>query len=200
MWCCRPGVRWVPTNKCWCRYPFEPPSVRFVTPIFHPNIDTSGRICLDTLKMPPKVCPNCAISCTRRCLTTRRLARYSPHSGRLGSVTQYCICTFHDSAAAGVAKCRRRAHAGHRTLATPRSCPAFFSCGRTGARRACTSATWLVLPPQRQHGRSATLQGGRGGGNRRVPSLRSQHPTPPNPPLQRRRKAVYQRPTALATL
>ncbi|XP_013397017.1 ubiquitin-conjugating enzyme E2 T [Lingula anatina] len=36
------------------RYPFEPPKVHFVTPIHHPNIDTVGRICLDTLKMPPK--------------------------------------------------------------------------------------------------------------------------------------------------
>lgn len=36
------------------RYPFEPPKVRFVTPIYHPNVDTGGRICLDTLKMPPK--------------------------------------------------------------------------------------------------------------------------------------------------
>lgn len=42
-----------------CRYPFEPPKMRFLTPIYHPNIDNSGRICHDALKLPPKVVTNC---------------------------------------------------------------------------------------------------------------------------------------------
>lgn len=36
------------------RYPFEPPNIRFLTPIYHPNIDNCGRICHDALKLPPK--------------------------------------------------------------------------------------------------------------------------------------------------
>ncbi|KAM3956634.1 ubiquitin-conjugating enzyme E2 T [Aphomia sociella] len=36
------------------KYPFEPPLVKFTTPVYHPNIDKGGRICMDMLKMPPK--------------------------------------------------------------------------------------------------------------------------------------------------
>ncbi|CAG9813791.1 unnamed protein product [Phaedon cochleariae] len=31
-------------------YPYTAPIVKFITPCFHPNVDTSGNICLDILK------------------------------------------------------------------------------------------------------------------------------------------------------
>ncbi|CAI4036618.1 hypothetical protein SMKI_15G4690 [Saccharomyces mikatae IFO 1815] len=31
-------------------YPFHPPKIKFVSPMWHPNVDKSGNICLDILK------------------------------------------------------------------------------------------------------------------------------------------------------
>ncbi|KAG8348174.1 putative Ubiquitin conjugating enzyme [Trypanosoma vivax] len=31
-------------------YPYDAPNVRFITPCFHPNVDSRGTICLDILK------------------------------------------------------------------------------------------------------------------------------------------------------
>lgn len=33
-----------------CGYPYKAPTVKFDTPIFHPNVDNAGNICLDILK------------------------------------------------------------------------------------------------------------------------------------------------------
>lgn len=35
------------------KYPFEPPTLRFLTKIYHPNIDENGRICLSAIQLPP---------------------------------------------------------------------------------------------------------------------------------------------------
>ncbi|XP_073844074.1 ubiquitin-conjugating enzyme E2 D2B-like [Musca autumnalis] len=44
------------------QYPFRPPTFKFITPVYHPNIDSSGKICLDLLRMPPTGSYNPAIT------------------------------------------------------------------------------------------------------------------------------------------
>ena len=35
-------------------YPFEPPQVRFLGNVIHPNVDKEGRVCLDVIYLPPQ--------------------------------------------------------------------------------------------------------------------------------------------------
>eukprot|EP01083_Nonionella_stella_P276021 937648_1 len=51
------------------RYPMKPPKCRFLTKIYHPNVDKIGRICLDVLK--DKWTP--ALTVSRLCLSIQCL-------------------------------------------------------------------------------------------------------------------------------
>jgi len=44
------GLKYKLTLEFSSSYPYEPPSVKFNTPCFHPNVDEFGNICLDILK------------------------------------------------------------------------------------------------------------------------------------------------------
>ena len=70
------------------RYPFEPPSVQFSTPIYHPNIDSCGRICLDTLNMPPKGAWKPSINIPTVLSTVRLLLEHpNPDDGLMTEIT-----------------------------------------------------------------------------------------------------------------
>jgi ubiquitin-conjugating enzyme E2 T len=71
------------------RYPFEPPRVRFLTPIHHPNIDSQGRICLDSLKSQPTGSWSPAISLPSLLLQIRALmGEPNAEDGLVAEVTE----------------------------------------------------------------------------------------------------------------
>lgn len=71
------------------RYPFEPPRCRFVTPVYHPNIDSGGRICLDTLKSPPSGSWSPAVSLPSLLLSIRSLlASPNPDDGLVPEISE----------------------------------------------------------------------------------------------------------------
>ncbi|KAJ3441000.1 ubiquitin-conjugating enzyme e2 t [Anaeramoeba flamelloides] len=74
------------------RYPFEPPKIKFLTKIYHPNIDSSGRICLDTLKLPPMGGWKPVISLGSILQMIRLLLEEpNPHDGLMAGISQEYI-------------------------------------------------------------------------------------------------------------
>jgi ubiquitin-conjugating enzyme E2 T len=71
------------------RYPFEPPRCRFATPMHHPNVDSGGRICLDTLKSPPAGSWSPAVSLPSLLLGIRSLmAEPNPDDGLVPGISE----------------------------------------------------------------------------------------------------------------
>ena len=78
------------------RYPFEPPKAQFVTPIYHPNIDSAGRICLDTLNLPPKGAWKPSLNISKVLLSLQLLmSEPNPEDGLMVDITHQYI---HDHA------------------------------------------------------------------------------------------------------
>ncbi|CEP00942.1 UBC core domain-containing protein [Plasmodiophora brassicae] len=73
------------------RYPFEPPKVKFLTPIYHANIDAAGRICLDTLKMPPSGAwtPSLNISTVLSSIALL-MGHPNPDDGLVAEIAEHC--------------------------------------------------------------------------------------------------------------
>ncbi|KAJ3026732.1 UNVERIFIED_CONTAM: Ubiquitin-conjugating enzyme E2 11 [Siphonaria sp. JEL0065] len=44
------GLNYKLAMKFPLNYPYSPPTITFQTPMYHPNVDTAGNICLDILK------------------------------------------------------------------------------------------------------------------------------------------------------
>lgn len=69
-------------------YPLKPPRVRFLTKIYHPNIDSQGRICLDTLNMPPKGAWKPALNIATLLTTIQALmSAPNPDDGLMADIT-----------------------------------------------------------------------------------------------------------------
>ncbi|KAF8062087.1 UBE2T [Scenedesmus sp. PABB004] len=126
------------------RYPFEPPKVQFVTPVYHPNIDAQGRICLDFLNMPPKGCWGPALDLYKVLVAVRQLlAEPNPKDPLVADIADECV------SAPEVFAAKARAHVARH--AAPGAAAALSAQERSGdgggGGRASSSAAQLQPAP-----------------------------------------------------
>lgn len=95
------------------RYPFEPPKVCFVTPIYHPNIDSAGRICLDILNMPPKGAWKPSVNISTLLTSIRLLMSHpNPDDGLMVDITQQYVTDRPQFERIAIERTRQHAQAG----------------------------------------------------------------------------------------